>query len=200
MKSIYLSVVVVFIFSTSIFAGGFGYGQRDVISDPIQNKFYIGINKTSKGMFSKSEKVDFEIANYLIYDPTSGKKKLIFPEDFDSPITFIVFEFGYDSIKHRMNLSTDIGYERNYGYTVDNTINNFGISNRAAVDKILFIVNPNGGAPGLREIWTSKKDGSDLKKIDSIKIEDNWHIDLLNQKIRIIIQKGKNTEIKEHTW
>jgi hypothetical protein len=197
-------MVLAAFFISSVFAGSFGFGVSNIKSDPIQNRIYWGINKKGKGVFSESGKLETEAVNYTIYDPTSGKKKLIFPDSFSSTISDIFFECYYDSLKHRMVMSNENGTdEQDYYFrnTGKNVINNLNMPPRTPADKLLFIINPKGGHVGVREIWTCKKDGSELKKIDSFnEIDDYWHVDLLNKKIRLIIQNDKDPQIKEYEW
>jgi hypothetical protein len=192
---------------TIALAGSFGYGIDNIKSDPIQNRMYWGINKKGKGIFSVSDKIGTEVLNYVIFEPTSGKQKLIFPDNFNSIITCILFECAYDSLNHRMIMSNENGrgiydqFDFYYGNREQNIVNNLCLPNRTPVDRILFVINPKGGSVAVREIWTCKKDGAELKKIDSFKEDDDfWHIDLLNKKIRIIIQKEKEAQIKEYEW
>jgi len=77
-------------------------------------------------------------------------------------------------------------------------VNNYKLEKRAPKNKILFILK--GGINDPREIWTCNKDGGKLAKIVDLLSNDSWHIDLKNEKIRIIKQAGSNTQIIEYDW
>jgi len=204
MRSISIAIGLMALLTSSVFAGSFGFGIENIKSDPLQNRLYWGINKKGKGIFSEAGKLETEAINYTIYEPASGKKRLIFPDTFSSTISSIIFECAYDSLKHRMIMSNENGtdeFDYYYRSTARNVINNVCMPSRTPIDKLLFIINPKNGHVGVREIWTCKKDGTELKKIDSFsEFDDCWHIDLLNKKIRIIVQKDKESQIKEYEW
>ena len=182
------------LFPLLIYAGSFsGSNDKDVTYDPGSNLIYIGINEVNK-----KEKIGYAIVNYMILNPDNGSKTFIFPKENQKTIKTILFETMYDSTEKRMimNFRNDLPYS--FRVNPDFVINNELIEKRIPKDKIIFVINDGYEKP--LEIWTSLKNGKELKKVATVTEKNSWHLDIKNCKLRIITQKGLETSIDQYEW
>ncbi len=191
-------VILLISFSAFLFAGIGGYINKSVSEDPINNRLYIGINEISTSRFSEKEKIKYDIINYMIFDPVSGEKTFIFPESNEKVISTMLFEIEFDTSDNRMVLNGDMNYSDYKYYAPNFIINNFDLTKREPRNKIVFLLSHGFNKP--QELWICTKEGTSLEMLTKVDSKESWHLDIKNQKIRVITQAGINTTVKEYDW
>ncbi len=193
------TIIILITLITGTYAGfKYGYNANDIETDNKVNRIYIGINSSrTVGTFTKSEKMGYEIVDYLIYNPKSKMKTRLIPDN-KKPITYLLFEVAYsDTLQSVRFNTTPITGSIHRDHHI---INNCSIEKRTEKNKLLFVLDDRENSS--EEFWYCTKDGKELKKFFSISTEENydWHIDVLNGVIRFIIKKPNSVELKEFIW
>ena len=193
------TIITLIIISVSIvLAGMYGYSSNSIYEDPVNNRIYIGINELSGGFFKEDSKIEYDFTNYMVYEPQTKIEKLIFPEDFPYKITDILFEVEYDSVNQKMVF----GLENKISYGEPSPpsylVNNSHIKRRDVKNKLLFRLTDERNKQ--TELWVCEKDGTSLERIDILKRNESFHLDVRNQVVRIISQADENSKIKEIDW
>ena len=85
----------------------------------------------------------------------------------------------------------------NSEYGRQNIFLNNSISKRPVKNKLLFKVRLDRKN---YEIWESTKTGTNLKKLFTCSEDDDWHVDVGNEIIRLIRQLGSEVKIEEFPW
>ena len=194
MKSIILLLSLI----CSTFAGwGYNRIESNIQTDPVENRIYIGINGTrTEGRINKTEKIGYDIIDYLIYEPETKKQKRLLPNN-QKEITFLLFEVSYDDSLKMIKFNNN---ESDYTSQSGNIINNVSIKKRLVRNKILFVINHP--TKNKKEFWEATKDGKELKKIYTLSTLDDydWHLDVQNNVLRFIIKTPNNVKINEVKW
>lgn len=195
MKTITLILTII----TLGFAGmGYNYIDSDIQTDRENNRIYIGINGTRiEGTFSKTEKIGYNIVDYLLYEPATKTEKRIMPKNKKS-ISLLLFETAYDDSAKAIRFNSHNNSD--YSYSIAQIMNNQQIEKRPVRDKLLFVISDREAET--KEFWQCSKTGENLKKIYTISSGKNhsWHIDVLNSVIRVIIKTPNSIEIDEIEW
>lgn len=177
-------LALVFLYSTSSFAGGY-YEPRIGVYDPITGIFYksvIGTRDRGGLLGSKA----LTTININIFDPKTGQSTLLFKEPQNDGISVVLYESGYKE------------GALEYGGTAHSSVvlNNIGVVKRETKDKLLV------GVQGENELilFVSSKSGNDLKKLTVVPASADWHLDARNSAVRVVHQTGGAVHIESFEW
>ncbi|HFU76634.1 MAG TPA: hypothetical protein ENK66_10360 [Arcobacter sp.] len=143
----------------------------------VESGFYyksIQADDSKKSRFSKVSSRD-SISNIAIFNTETETHHLLF-EGKDIQIVNFLFELAFNEEGSKIDF---------YGDTLLLVRNNRNIQKRALKDKLLIEVKKENDNTKT-ELWTAKKNGEDLKQIATVDEDASWHIDVHNQKIRIV--------------
>ena len=185
MKKVILLLLLQSIF---IFAGyGSNYQGSYIDKYDLDTGLYYKaiLNKNEKSGFLVS-KSNYYTCNINIFNPKNNTSKMIFPSN-NQKITNILFEMGYKDNQIIFNDSF-------YGHVK----NNQNITKRAIKNKIL--IETYDSEKKETTLWSCSKNGENLTKITTFSQKYNWHIDVKNEKIRVIFSKDEQFKIKNFEW
>jgi hypothetical protein len=172
-------------------AGGSYYRGVYTLSsyDPDSGLYYhsiIGSKKVSGGWKSREVKANIDLN---IYNPKTGKSRLVFNDKKFRRIKAFLFETAYLPSKRVVQ----------FNQRVTNRIaNNVKVTKRPLKDKLLVIVKDQEKKE--IELWSAKKNGQGLTRITHFPDSLSWHIDVRNSTIRVIEQQGNKLVIHNHPW
>jgi len=200
-KIITLTILLLtLLFSEKIYAGGsfdyYYYTQN--YYDIMTNNLYTSIYEfESSGIINKTEKVNARIiTNYLIYNINDKTSKFLFTKNSEH-ISLLLFENDFDKIKNNIVFNVKKKYS-DENSDLSFIINNSNLILRPTKNKILIITTNRDDKK--ETIWICDKTASNISKITALNENDSWHLDLKNNKIRIIRQKGLNSSVEEYEW
>jgi hypothetical protein len=152
-------------------------GYSSVDKYDVESGFYyksIQADDSKKSRFSKVSSRD-SIANIAIFNTQTEIHHLLF-ERKDVQIVNFLFELAFNEESSKVDF---------YGDTSLLVRNNRNIQKRALKDKLLIAIK-NEEDNTKTELWTAQKNGENLKQIATVDEDASWHIDVHNQKIRIV--------------
>jgi len=189
MKKLFL--LIVFVVAFTLEAGYYGHTQIDTY-DPATGLYYkaVVIQKESGGFLSSSKGSSDLISNIAIFSPAKNSHSLLFKKDIKREINLFLFETDFKEGSIYFN-GEDHGYNANIK-------NNQSIEERKLRDKLLIGIRKE--EKRLTELWTAKKDGSELQKLVEVSFDSSWHIDIKNSKLRIVTIKNGDFKIDSLDW
>ena len=184
MKRVFLLLLLQLTF---VFGGYSGHqGAYIDMYDTALGLYYKGVsNKPKKSNFIISVS-NYSITNIAVFDPKNNTSKMIFPS-YNQNITDILFEMEYKDGKIVFN---DIRYNR--------IKNNQNISKRSVKNRIL--IETYNRDKKETTLWSCTKDAKNLKKVATFSKDYTWHIDVKNEKIRVIYSKNNQFKIESFDW
>ncbi len=185
----YLSILAIFIMSTSAFAGDARPVDIEKY-DSITGLYYKGVITAieGKGRLSSTRSA---CTNLAIFDPVKETTTLLFKEQQNNGISFIIFEDGYKESSITFN---GAHYSANY------IQNNTHVAKREPKNKLLVGVNRYASDNYELMLFVSDKRGGQLKHLVTMPAFANWHIDVRNSKIRVVHQTGKGIRVESYDW
>lgn len=185
MKSL---TIVLFIFLTfPVLAGYYGDSRIDTY-DPITGLYYkaIEFEPEQRGFMSKGPST--QVVNISIYNPASGKHKMLFENDKRRVISIVLFE---QEIKD--------GKVKYFGSDFSQRIkNNIAVEGR--VPKNNMLIGVRNEKQKLTELWVADKNGATLKIITKVPFTSSWHIDVKNSKLRVVNSQNGEFNIENFVW
>lgn len=176
-----------FLICSPVFAGDY-YDPYVNTYDPASGLYYKAVlNNAPDGGFLSSKSSHSTAVNINIFDPVSGKSTLLFNEPKKEGIPIVLFETGYKDGSIEFN-ATPSGL----------ALNNTHVSKREAKNKLLVGVRSADSKETV--LYVSDKRGSGLKKLVSVPVSADWHIDVKNSKLRVVHQTGKAVRIESYEW
>jgi len=211
------SILLIIFYSTNIILAGDIYWYNYRVKKYYHNDNNILFISTyaydNTGIFGSNDVKKSRITNYLIYDVNKNTKKYLFDKERSEDIVLLLFENKFNDKYGNIIFNIDYTEEAyTYGYDKFQSIfndekkcisepyifNNCSLNKRPLNDKILILLFDDDS--DLYTIYTSKLDGTDLKLIIQFSEDDDWHLDLKNNKIRVFIQKGIKSNLAEFEW
>jgi hypothetical protein len=184
----YLSGLLVFLVSASVFAGDYYYEPNINTYDPVTGLYYTAVEGAStKGGFLSST-ASRSVVNIAIYDPAKETYTLLFKESQKDSISIVLFETGFKDGSIEFNGETSSAL----------VLNNIRVAKREPRDKLL--VGVQNIELKQTDLYVSDKKGNHLKKLVTIPFAADWHIDVKNSKLRVVHQTGKGIRIENYTW
>jgi len=168
------------------------YGNAEINTyDPVTGLYYKAIVdvEKSKGLLSSS-KSSRKITNLVIYDPQNDTHKLLFDKNSKRSISFVFFESAYKNNTIQFN-----GAEGTYNPAIKN---NTSVAERKPNDKLL--IGFRDDDKKVTDLWVSKKDGTELQKLTSVRFGSTWHIDVKNSILRVVTISNQDLMIKNYPW
>lgn len=143
--------------------------------------YYRGVQETkdeSRSFISKSS--HSWVKNVQVFDLKSGDTWMIFAKDLSShqSVTDVVFERTEPSISTR-------------------SLRNAGESKNPK-DRLLVIVVDS--ELRVEELWTANMKGENPRKIAAVSEKQDWHIDVLNGKVRVFSKTETGFQMHEYEW
>ena len=142
-------------------------------------------HQPKKALFSKVIPERY-VANIVIIDCESDHYRLLFDHN-EAKITFFMFELSFDAKAKRMHFYTTSSAKIR---------NNASIPQRGLKDKLLIGLDRGN----VVELWSARKHGEELQKITNIEEGEDWHLDVLNSKIRLISSQKGSFLMKSFEW
>ncbi len=179
----YIKLLLLLI-SASSFAGGYSNPDIDTY-DSETGIYYKAYVETGDGFLSKISGT--RISNVYIFDPNRNKGSLLLPQDRNRMISFFTFETSFEE--------GVIQFANRSGYRVQN---NAGIKRRDLKNKILYgLWNEK-----LEQVtlFTCTKNGSEISKLATVPKGASFHIDVRNDKVRVVEQVEGTVSIGSYEW
>ncbi len=171
------ALICVFVLWSSLaFAG---YAERGAIIDEYE---------PVTGCYYRSWVSDDRVTNLFIYDPQKQSGEMIFRDEAVYRISDILYESGYNAKERRI----EFGGQEEYSSIIKNNNN---VSQRSPKNKLLIVTADEKAKTAI--LWTADKSGKNLRKILTVDLRDDWHLDVKNSKIRVV-KKDKNKFIITH--
>lgn len=182
-----ISALLVFISQAAIAGDYYNPSQIDTY-DPSSGIYFKAVEKSGKDRDFMSSKSSGPVTiNINIFDPTSGKSRLLFEEPVSGIITAVIFEAGYKDGSIEFG-----GQEANF------IKNNKLVVAREPKRKVLVAIrNPEKKETTL--LVADKRSG-DPTPVAIVSDGDDWHIDVRNSKIRVVHQTGQAIKIDSYEW
>ncbi len=186
-KMKYLITVLLVFISFPVFSGYYAESRIDAY-DPISGLYYKAIEyePEKRGFMSKGPST--QVINISIYNPETGKHAMLFNNDKQRVIAFILYEEGIKD-----------GRVKYFGSDYSQLIkNNIAVDGRVPKDKILIGVRNDGQK--LTELWVSDKNGGNLTMVTKVPFSSSWHIDVKNSKLRVVFSQNGKFNIENFVW
>lgn len=150
--------------------------------------YYKGIVETaSRGNGPSGKTAKTWIKNIQVFDLTTGESWKVFFRDFGKgfSISKLVIEHPF--------VESDLFYSRR-----ENEIFKNRVHKAKSKDRILIVVRDIGREEDI--LWVANKRGKELQEIATVAQDQDWHIDVGNQKIRVFTKRANKYSMKEYDW
>ncbi|WP_299881652.1 hypothetical protein [uncultured Cocleimonas sp.] len=167
------------------------FGNSEINTyDPTTGYYYkaiVAVDEGKGGLLSSSKSTR-KITNIAIYQPSTDSHKLLFKKDIERSISFVFFESAYKNNTIQFN-----GAEGTYNPAIKN---NTSVAERKPNDKLL--IGFRDDDKKVTDLWVSKKDGTELQKLTSVRFGSTWHIDVKNSVLRVVTISNQDLKIKNY--
>ena len=186
MQIFYAFILVVF--SPIVFAGDYyNPGQIDTYDQSTGLYFKAVERVRDERGFMSSKAAGPATININVFDPATGKSRLLFKDPVGGMITAVLFEVGFKDGSIEFS-----GQESAY------VKNNRSVALRDLKGKILIAVR------GLENNETillvaDKRIGNPVR-VATVPAAADWHIDVKNSKIRVVHQTGQGVQLESYEW
>ncbi|MGO8716260.1 MAG: hypothetical protein ACLPSL_02940 [Smithella sp.] len=181
-------LLFVVIVSTSVFAGDYFESRIDTY-DPITGLYYKAVEDShGEGGLLSSKTSGSVVVNIAIFDPIKETSSLLFKEPQKGGILIVLFETGYKEGVIEFNGVTHSSL----------VLNNTHVGKRDPRNKLLIAVRSKESKDTI--LFVSDKRGGELKKLVTVPLTADWHIDEKNSKLRVVHQTGKGIRVESYVW
>lgn len=165
------------------------YNQSQIDTyDPSTGLYFKAVERRNEDRGLMSSAADGPTTvNINIFDPTSGKSRLLFKEPPRGTITVVMFEASFKD-----------GVIEFVGDESSHVKNNKSVAAREPKGKVLVAVK-DAGSKRTVLLVADKRTGNPTP-VASVADGDDWHIDVRNAKIRVVHQNGRTLKIDSYEW
>ena len=179
---------MIFLWSPDVYAG-LGYSYSLTLSEYDRDTGYYlkSIKTTEKGGFLEGDNT--KTTDIYIYFPAEEKGVYVFNGNNKDKIVSVLYETNFDG-KWNAVIFND--------QDSASIKNNVGVKKRDLKQKIL--IETYNEETETYSLWLTSKSAENTKKIKQISKYNDWHIDVLNSKIRIVKENKKSITIENIEW
>lgn len=167
-----------------------GYSPIQVSEyDPDSGLYYRTIQRDVEGGVPLSTQAsDTDAINLNIFDPVAQASTTLFAEPQPGGLSLVLYETGWKDGSIVFN-----------GATAPLVVlDNNGIPRRAPKDRLL--VGTFAESSRETTLYVADKRGGGLRKVASVPALADWHLDVRNERIRVVYQSSQGVIVESYPW